>query len=63
MGKNEELELANRWFNSIPQGIYDSYIHNGELYIVIDRDNEYHIQISSAEVSYRAELFAEIVTN
>ena len=58
MTKNEELELAKRWFNSIPQGIYDSYIDNGELYIVIDENDEYHIQVSSAEVSYRAELFS-----
>lgn len=61
MTKNKELELAKRWFDSIPQGICDSYIDNGELYIVIDRDNEFHIQVSYAEVSHRAELFSEII--
>jgi hypothetical protein len=60
MTKNEELELAKRWFDSIPKNVYNSYIDNGDLYIVIDRDDEWHIQVSSAEVSYRAELFSNI---
>jgi hypothetical protein len=59
MTKNEELELAKRWFDSIPN-VYNSYIDNEELYIVIDKNDEYHIQVSSAEVSYRAELFSNI---
>ena len=57
MTKNEELELAKSWFDNIPN-VYNSYIDNEELYIVIDENDEYHIQVSSAEVSYRAELFS-----
>ena len=63
MSKNEELELAKRWFDSIPKNVYNSYINNEELYIVIDEDNEWNIQVSSAEVSYRAEQFAGIINN
>ena len=60
MTKNEELELAKKWFDSIPKNVYNSYIDNGDLYIVIDKDDEWHIQVSNAEVSYRAEQFASI---
>jgi hypothetical protein len=63
MTKNEELELAKRWFDSIPKNVYDSYIDNENLYVVIDPDNECHIQVSYAEVCYRAELFANIIKN
>lgn len=63
MSKNEELELAKRWFDSIPKNVYNSYINNEELYIVIDEDNEWHIQVSSAEVSYRADQFYQIINN
>jgi hypothetical protein len=58
MDTNEELELAKRWFDSIPKNVYNSYIDNGDLYIVIDKNDEYHIQVSASEVSYRAEQFA-----
>jgi hypothetical protein len=57
MNKNEELELAKKWFDSIPKNVYNSYIFDGDLYIVIDKKDEYHIQVSSSEVSYRAEQF------
>jgi hypothetical protein len=57
MSKIEELQLAKRWFDSIPKNVYNSYIDNDELYIVIDENDEYHIQVSYAEVSYRAEQF------
>jgi len=60
MTKNEELELAKKWFDSIPKNVYNSYIDNGDLYIVIDKDDEWHIQVSNAEVSYRAEQFVSI---
>ncbi len=63
MNKNEELELAKRWFDSILKNVYNSYIDNDSLYIVIDEDDEYHIQVSYAEVSHRAEQFAEIINN
>ena len=63
MNKNEELELAQRWFESIPSNVYRAYITNDDLYIVIDENDEYHIQVSYAEVSYRAEQFAEIINN
>jgi DNA polymerase elongation subunit (family B) len=63
MNKNEKLELAKRWFDSIPKNVYNSYIDNDSLYIVIDEDDEYHIQVSYAEVSHRAEQFAEIINN
>ena len=60
MNKKEELELAKKWFDSIPKNVYNSYIDNGDLYIVIDKNDEWHIQVSNAEVSYRAEQFASI---
>ena len=60
MTKNEELELAKKWFDSIPKNVFNSYIDNGDLYIVIDKDDEFHIQVSYAEISYRAEQFANI---
>jgi hypothetical protein len=63
MTKNEELELAKRWFDSIPKNVYNSYIDNDSLYIVIDKNDEWHIQVSYAEVCYRAELFANIIKN
>jgi DNA polymerase elongation subunit (family B) len=63
MSKKEELQLAKRWFDTIPKNVYFSYIDNDELYIVINEDDEYHIQVSYAEVSYRAEQFAEIIKN
>jgi hypothetical protein len=63
MNKNEELELAKRWFESIPKNVYNSYIDDDSLYIVIDENDECHIQVSYAEVCYRAELFANIIKN
>jgi hypothetical protein len=63
MTKNEELELAKRWFDSIPKNVYSSYIDDESLYIVIDENDEYHIQISYSEVTYRAELFLNIIKN
>ena len=63
MTYQEELELAKRWFDSIPKNVYNSYIDNDSLYIVIDKDDEWHIQVSSAEVSYRAELFKNIIND
>ena len=63
MTKNEKLELAKRWFDSIPKNVYNSYIDNDNLYIVIDAEDEWHIQISDAEVFYRAELFSNIINN
>jgi hypothetical protein len=58
MNKNEELELAKKWFDSKPKYIYDSYIYEGDLFIVIDPDDELHIQVSASEVANRAEQFA-----
>lgn len=63
MNKNEELELAQRWFQSIPPNVFGAYIANDDLYIIIDENDEYHIQVSYAEVSYRAEQFAELLNN
>lgn len=63
MSKNEELELAKRWFDSIPKNVYNSYVDNDSLYIVIDNEDEYHIQVSSAEISYRANQFYQIINN
>jgi len=58
MNKTEELILAKKWFDSKTKNVYSSYIDDGDLYIVIDTDDELHIQVSNAEVTYRAELFA-----
>lgn len=58
MNKTEELILAKKWFDSKTKNVYNSYIDDGDLYIVIDPDDELHIQVSNAEVTYRAELFA-----
>lgn len=58
MNKTEELILAKKWFDSKTKNVYNSYIDDGDLYIVIDTDDELHIQVSNAEVTYRAELFA-----
>ena len=60
MTNNQELELAKRWFDSIPKNVYNSYIYDESLYIVIDENDEYHIQVSNSEVIYRAELFLNI---
>jgi hypothetical protein len=63
MDKNEELELAKKWFDNKPKYIYDSYIYEGDLFIVIDPDDELHIQVSASEVANRAEQFAELINN
>jgi len=63
MNKQQELELAKRWFDSIPKNVYSSYIDDESLYIVIDENDEYHIQVSYSEVIYRADLFAGIINN
>ena len=48
-----ELERANKWFeiNNIK-----SFIHDGSIYIKVE---DYELQLSSSEISYRAELFLE----
>lgn len=48
-----ELERANKWFeiNNIK-----SFIDDGSIYIKVE-DSE--LQLSSSEISYRAELFLE----
>jgi hypothetical protein len=63
MSKIEELKLAQRLFESIHPNVFLAYICNDDLYIVIDEDDEYHIQVSYAEVSHRAGQFAEIMNN
>lgn len=63
MNKKEELELAQRWFETIHPNVFCAYIDNEDLYIIIDEDDEYHIQVSYAEISHRAEQFAEIINN
>jgi hypothetical protein len=63
MNKIKELELAQRWFESIPPNVSRAYIANDDLYIIIDENDEYHIQVSYAEVCHRAEQFAELINN
>ena len=48
---NPEIELALKWFDAseIP-----AYCDDGAIYVQF---GDYDVQISSAEVSYRAELF------
>ncbi len=49
----DNLEMAQKWFWG--EGV-KAYIDDGSLYIKV---NELEIQVSSAEVSYRAELYKE----
>ena len=51
--KMDNLEMAQKWFWG--EGV-KAYIDDGSLYIKV---NELEIQVSSAEVSYRAELYKE----
>lgn len=63
MNTKEELELAQRWYETIHPNIFCAYIDYDDLYIIIDENDEYHIQVSSKEIKHRANLFAEILNN
>jgi hypothetical protein len=49
-----EIQQAIRWFK---ENCCPAYEDDGSVYIKVD--GEYEIQISSSEVSYRAELYKE----
>ena len=49
-----EINQAIRWFK---ENCCNAYEDDGSIYIEVD--GEYEIQISSSEVSYRAELYRD----
>jgi len=60
MTEIKKLELAQRWFESIHPSVLYAYVDNNNLYIVIDKDEEYSIQVSDMEVNLRSEQFLNI---
>ena len=51
MENKEEIELALKWFE---ENDVTAYEDGGSVYVVAGRDAD--VQISTAEISYRAEL-------
>ena len=56
MENKEEVELALKWFEENDVSAYED---DGSIYVVAGRDAD--LEISNAEVSYRAELQREFV--
>jgi hypothetical protein len=56
MKNKEEVKLALKWFEENDVSAYED---DGSIYVVAGRDAD--LEISNAEVSYRAELQREFV--